>query len=174
MITRMPAEIGPAGRWRDSPVPGTGKMFEFAHPPCETALSTCSPAAREIRNESGKTARGIEIELAGFGEHDVFRAYYLNRYGSPGITRSANLICVRFDGDWPAGAESLSQTSLAQMKKAGGEAPPTIWEFALHGSRGCERCRLEMSSTPVSATYRWLFADAPDDRLLNVTQPNNT
>ncbi|MEO8103298.1 MAG: hypothetical protein ABI790_12270 [Betaproteobacteria bacterium] len=170
MIKRMPSEYSPAGRWRDSPVPGTGKMFEFAHPPCETASSAGSPVAREIRNESGKTARGIEIELAGFGEHDVFRAYYLNRYGSPGVMRTGDLIRVRFESVSRTGVESHSQTSLVQVTKAGDEAPPTVWEFALYGSRGCERFRLEMSTPPVTATYRWLFATgAPDDLPSGIT-----
>lgn len=108
----------------------------------------------DILNTSGKMAHGIEIELLGIGEKDVFHVFYLNRYGAPGVARSPNTILLRFESLWRNGANTLSLTR--QVCTALAISRPYVWEIALLGGGGSERLCLEISTRDVVATYRWL------------------
>ncbi len=116
-------------------------------------------ATYDIKNVSLKKSRGIDITLVGFGAQDVFRAYYLNRNGSPRIVQTARAIQVRIDSLAQAGKQSLSMASLANTAVATRESRPYVWEFALFGDGGSERFRLEMSARDIVATIRWLVAE---------------
>lgn len=108
----------------------------------------------DILNTSGKMAHGIEIELLGIGTNDVFHAFYLNRYGAPGVARSPNTILLRFESLWRTGASTLSLTR--HVCTAVAISRPYVWEIALLGGGGSERLCLEISTRDVVATYRWL------------------
>jgi hypothetical protein len=110
----------------------------------------------DILNVSGKLARGIEIELCGVGTEDVFHAFYLNRYGAPGVSRTADTIRLRFESLWLSGAQTLSLNR--QVHAVVALSRPYVWEIALLGAGGSERLCLEMSTQEVVATYRWLVA----------------
>jgi hypothetical protein len=117
--------------------------------------------AVEIRNASGKVARGIEIELGGFGEMELFRAYYLNRHGSPGVVRADNSIRVRFESLWRTAAQTFSVTDFERapmLVQRSQRSQPFVWEFSLYGAGASERFCLETSTRNVTASCRWLVA----------------
>ena len=144
-------------------------------PECYTTSGTASAAHEgeyprremvtyDIKNVSQKKSRGIVITLVGFGAQDVFRAYYLNRNGSPRIVQTSTAIRVRIDSLAQAGKQSLSMATLANTAVAARESRPYVWEFALFGDGGSERFCLEMSTRDIVATIRWLVVeDGVDD-----------
>ena len=123
-----------------------------------SARACRAAAAFEIHNGSGKTARGVEIEVAGFGAEEVFQAYYLNRCGAPRVTRTSASIRVCFESQCRMPAHALSHTTSVRAKAATPASQPFVWEFALFGGGGSDRFCLELSTLEVVATYRWLIA----------------
>lgn len=125
----------------------------------------------DIRNVGGRLAHGVEIELSGFGDDDVFRAYYLNRLGTPGIMRRGNSIRLRFESQWRNATQMLTQTGMTRTTPASGRSQPYVWEFALYGSGNSERFCIETSTREVIATYRWLVAgESANDSLVADTK----
>ena len=114
--------------------------------------------AVEIRNTTGKAARGVEIELTGFGESDVFQAYYLNRGGAPRVTRTSALIRVCFESLCRTPKQSLSHSTKVQTRASTRASQLFVWELALFGGGGSDRFCLELSTLDISATYRWLIS----------------
>jgi hypothetical protein len=135
-----------------------GVRRDFMHAHLAQARIQRAPDAFEIRNVSGKTARGIEIELSGFGEDDAFQAYYLSRCGAPQIRRTAKSIRVCFESLCRMPAQALSHTTLVRGKASTKASQPFVWEFALFGGGSSDRFCLELSTLDVVATYRWLIA----------------
>ena len=130
----------------------------MVEPAGKTGQQRRGRAAFEVLNVSGKIARGMEIDLTGFSAGEVFHAYYLNRYGSPAVIRTPDLIRIRFASLWRATATTLSQTSMVRTGTGAAGSRPFTWELALYGGGGSERLCLEMSTCDVIATYRWLVA----------------
>jgi hypothetical protein len=112
----------------------------------------------EIRNVSGRTARGIEIEVAGFRSDDVFRAYYLNRTGVPQVAKYAQTIRISFESLCRAPVNALSHAIVPRGKASVHASLPYVWEFALFGSGNSDRFCFELSTLDVVVTYRWLNA----------------
>ena len=98
----------PPLRWDDEPRNGCHDLYGLAPAANESGRRWRERDTFEIHNTSGKLAHGIEIELAGFGEEDIFHTYYLNRYGAPEVIRTPGLIRVRAENLWRATAETLS------------------------------------------------------------------
>lgn len=112
----------------------------------------------EIRNVSGRAARGIEIELAGFSEDDVFQAYYLNRHGAPRVSRTSGSVRVCFESLCRMPTQTLSHSTRVRARASTRASQPFVWELALFGGGGNDRFCLELSTLDVVATYRWLIA----------------
>ena len=114
--------------------------------------------AFEIRNVTGKAARGVEIELTGFGAGDVFQAYYLNRHGVPHVTRTCGSIRIYFESLCRMSTQSFSHSTTVRARASTRASQPFVWELALFGGGGNDRFCLELSTLNVVATYRWLMA----------------
>ena len=50
-----------------------------------------------INNRADAPAHGVEIRIEGLSINDIYRAYYLNRYGVPGISRIEGGFIVKFE-----------------------------------------------------------------------------
>ena len=138
--------------------PGNGETSGLSYVPRRSERSRPAQAGFEIRNGIGKMTHGIEVELSGLKEEDVFRAYYLNRHGVPDVTRTRTSIRVRLEMFCRSAVHSFSQTNIVRNATAARSSHPFLWEFALFGVGGSERFCLEMSTLEVIATYRWLVA----------------
>ncbi|MBL0121703.1 MAG: hypothetical protein IPP88_02895 [Betaproteobacteria bacterium] len=140
-------------------------------PPADTQKRpNCEQLAFDILISNEKLARGVEIELTGIAVEDVFHAFYLNRHGTPVISRTAQTIVVRFESLWRTGVQILSLTRQAHAAVT--ISRPYVWEIALLGGGGSERLCLEMSTHKVKATYRWLLeSDETGDALVAETSP---
>ncbi len=161
-----------SARWCDQPLAIGADPPGYRHITDDPQALRCQHMTFEIHNLSGKTVRGIEIELAGLAPADVFRAYYLNRHGTPVIVTTRNTVCIRFECLWRVAAEHLSHNCRPPAGVNPGMTSPVVWELALHGSGTSERFRLEMSNSNVVATYRWLVAsDTPGDSLFAENLP---
>jgi hypothetical protein len=112
----------------------------------------------EIRNTGAKIARGIEIEIIGFGDDDTFHAYYLTRPGSPKVIRDGDSIRIRFESSTRLTAHALSQSTFVRISGMDKKVQPFIWELAMFSAGGCDRFHLELSTQKVAAAYRWLVA----------------
>lgn len=112
--------------------------------------------AVDIINRSGRAANGIEITIEGLTADDVYRAFYLNRTGTPRILHGArNSVIIRFESEWNDSLLEVNQHCREQYRKSGGKATYT-WDICLYGARGPERCGLELSTIELTASYRWL------------------
>ncbi|MBL0125010.1 MAG: hypothetical protein IPP88_20620 [Betaproteobacteria bacterium] len=146
--------------------PGSCEATDFSCVSRRSERSRQTQAGFEIRNSIGRMTHGIEIELSGLREEDVFRAYYLNRHGMPDVTRTRTSIRVRLETLRRSAVHSLSQTNIVRNETAARPSQPFMWEFALFGGGGSERFCLEMSTLEVIATYRWLVAADSTSRIL--------
>ncbi len=127
--------------------------------------------AVDIANRSGMVARGIEITIEGLSGDDVFRAFYLSRSGTPRVLHTeCNSIIVRFESQWNANLLEVNQVCREQSAKPGGQKI-FLWDICLYGEKGPERCGLELSTINVTASYRWLAAEA-QDRVLPTPAPD--
>ena len=112
-----------------------------------------------INNLADAPAHGVEIRIEGLSINDVYRAYYLNRYGVPGISCIAGGIIVKFESLWGGRLREIYQRCSRPAEARGNYC----WDILLYGGGNSERCGLELSSMNIKATYRWLLqADSTD------------
>ena len=150
--------VSPLRRWNDTRGIRSHERPDPVVPDRLPAHFRRDHEAFEIRNVSGKTARGIEIEVTGFGEEDVFQAYYLSRYGAPGVSRTPGALRVCFESHCRMPAQALSHSTTVRARASTRASQPFVWELALFGGSGSDRFCLELSTLNVVATYRWLIA----------------
>ncbi len=112
----------------------------------------------EVRNDSGKTARGIEIELTGLCEGDVFRVFPLNRIDALSVFRDARSVRVHFESSGRLPVHSLSRSIARQRGEALPLSQKYLLEIGLYGGGGSDRFCVELSTLNIHFTYRWLIA----------------
>ena len=124
-------------------VPGTARHEKFNR----------SERTIYINNRADAPAHGVEIRIEGLSINDIYRAYYLNRYGVPGISRIEGGFIVKFESLWGGRIKEIHQRCSQQADARGNYC----WDILLYGDGNSERCGLELSNMNIKATYRWLL-----------------
>lgn len=105
-----------------------------------------------ISTSPNAPARGIEISIEGLSIDDVYRAYYLSRYGAPKIEAFEGGIVAKFESLWGSQIREVHQRCASQPDMRATHR----WDILLYGAGSSERCALEISTMSIKATYHWL------------------